>query len=61
VFFPFGGSFGAGAGFADLAVDISEFMTNDEPNPNLGRIAVRSLFSKKGPCRSRRDGFLADS
>lgn len=59
VFFPFGGSFGAGAGFADLAVDISEFMTNDEPNPNLGRIAVRSMFLEDKRVEIDRDALRA--
>lgn len=57
--FPFGGGFSAGAGMSDLAVDISEWTSNDRPNPNLGRLVARTFNWDDNFERIERDAFRA--
>jgi outer membrane receptor protein involved in Fe transport len=42
-FFPWGAGEDSGTGNADVLIDVSQYASNDQPNPNLGRPYYRSI------------------
>lgn len=56
--FSFGQN-GAGNGQADVFIDVSQYLSNDQPNPNLGRPFIQQLGVQDRIQQSEREAFRA--
>jgi len=56
--FSFGQN-GAGNGQSDIYIDVSRYLSNDEPNPNVGRPFIQQLGSQDRRQDRERDSFRA--
>jgi outer membrane receptor protein involved in Fe transport len=53
--FPWGAGEDSGTGNADVIIDVSQYASNDQPNPNLGRPYYRTIGMPESTDRVQRD------
>ena len=51
------GTFGAQNGVIDINIDVAQYISNDQPNPNLGRPFIVNIGSQERYTRTDRDSF----